>query len=234
MKSKKNWDSVKWTEFSTASLKPPETQAQAERQAYIAENKIRIYINSIYQVQIEEKDCPPPFGKCLYLSIKTHDRQPRHDWRELQRIKNELVGENVEAVELYPAEDRVVDAANQYHLFCFPKLAFPEARFPFGFQERLVAEGSTPGINETGKGSRHRGWRPEFKPEDLIQGPVMEKIRSSEMGGRCPRDGTPFVNQGVVTTTAPSGIPVKMFRTECLRGKHVCFVGDKVDVDAAT
>jgi hypothetical protein len=36
-----------------------------------------------------------------------------HDWRDLQRIKNQLVGPECEAVELYPAESRKVDTANQ-------------------------------------------------------------------------------------------------------------------------
>jgi hypothetical protein len=42
------------------------------------------------------------------------DGQAIHDWRELQRIKNEIVGDEIEAVELYPAESRLLDTANWY------------------------------------------------------------------------------------------------------------------------
>jgi hypothetical protein len=70
-----------------------------------------------------------------WLSIKRHDRRPIHDWRHLQRIKNALVGEQHEAVELYPAESRLVDTANQYHLWV---LADPNKRFPMGWDQRLV------------------------------------------------------------------------------------------------
>ena len=52
-----------------------------------------------------------------YLSIKRHDREPIGDWRVKQRIKNALLGEEWEAIEIYPKESRLVDASNQYHLF---------------------------------------------------------------------------------------------------------------------
>ena len=59
-----------------------------------------------------------------YLSIKRNDREPLCDWRAKQRIKNAVLGDHWEAVELYPQEDRLVDTSNQYHLFAW------EAVFP--------------------------------------------------------------------------------------------------------
>jgi hypothetical protein len=38
------------------------------------------------------------------LSAKRVDREPLQDWRVLQEIKNALVGEECEAIELFPAE----------------------------------------------------------------------------------------------------------------------------------
>jgi hypothetical protein len=49
----------------------------------------------------------------------------------MQRIKNELSGTATEAVELYPAESRLADTANQYHLWCVE----PGVHFPFGFND---------------------------------------------------------------------------------------------------
>ena len=57
-------------------------------------------------------------------------------------IKNVLVGPNCEGVELYPAEDRLVDLANQTHVWCIDD---PNFRFPFGFWERAVQSESTCG-----------------------------------------------------------------------------------------
>lgn len=52
-----------------------------------------------------------------HLSIRRQDRGTDRDWRDFQRIKNQLLGDDAEAIELYPAEDRVVDTANQFHLW---------------------------------------------------------------------------------------------------------------------
>jgi hypothetical protein len=77
---------------------------------------------------------PESAGPITWLSIKRNDRAPIHDWRELQRIKNELCGPDREAIEIYPAEDRKVDTSNQFHLWVFPK----GLRIPIGYDERLV------------------------------------------------------------------------------------------------
>ena len=101
------------------------------------------YQNDIYIVmvfrrkqadwQIHDKELK---GFMTYLSIKRRDKNSIHDWRHLQQIKNELVGEDYEAVEIYPNEKRLIDTANQYHLFVFPK----DYKLPFGWQVRTIAE----------------------------------------------------------------------------------------------
>ena len=113
------------------------------------------YTNDIYQVSIRRHEpqkpkfsfkvdigkqgsaTSPPLGY-IHVSVKTHDRKPMRDWRDMQRIKNQLIGEEFEAVELYPAESRLVDTANQYHLWVLDKSIDDGGYFPFGFHERLV------------------------------------------------------------------------------------------------
>ncbi len=89
------------------------------------------WLNNKYQVSVRR------FTGLIHLSIKRIDKEPIHDWRDLQKIKNELVGQEHEAVELYPAESRLVDSANQFHLWCLPESGM---RFPFGFNERFVTD----------------------------------------------------------------------------------------------
>lgn len=103
--------------------------------AYVKENEDeRVFVNDKYTVFIRERNWRGT-GKMLWLSIKRNDKEAIHDWRDLQRIKNMLVGDECEGMELYPAESRHVDHANQYHLWVFTD---PKIRFPFGFNERGI------------------------------------------------------------------------------------------------
>jgi hypothetical protein len=90
------------------------------------------YVNNKYQVAVRTS------GDMIHLSIRRLDRQACHDWREFQQIKNMLIGPECEAVELYPAESRLVDGANQYHLW---GIKDPTKRLPFGFNgDRAVSD----------------------------------------------------------------------------------------------
>lgn len=81
----------------------------------------KAYTNNTYQVLYREVE-PTMEGwpKITHLSIKRHDRKAIHDWRDLQRIKNEVCGPEREAVEIYPAESRLMDTSNQFHCWVFP------------------------------------------------------------------------------------------------------------------
>ena len=86
------------------------------------------------------------------ISFKRHDRQWPNDWRDAMRIKNEVAGPDVEAVELYPAQSRVVDTANQRFLWCYPPGARPTwdgehlIGFPLGAR---VDDGEGPDLGAT-------------------------------------------------------------------------------------
>jgi hypothetical protein len=64
-------------------------------------------------------------GPYAVLSISATDETARHDWRDYQALKNFLVGEEWEAVELYPSESRLVDPSNRFYLWCFPPGVIP-------------------------------------------------------------------------------------------------------------
>ena len=54
------------------------------------------------------------------ITIHNHRRTTHIPWRHLQQIKNEVLGPDREAVQLFPAEDRLVDTANEYWLYAYP------------------------------------------------------------------------------------------------------------------
>lgn len=82
----------------------------------------------------EDKTTPVDAPLMVHLSMRTVENDVRHDWREMQRVKNEILGPEWEGMELYPAESRVVDTANQFHLWCLP------IPLPFGWHTGLRGE----------------------------------------------------------------------------------------------
>jgi hypothetical protein len=74
------------------------------------------------QYVVIKKDYPKNNGGFMtHLSIRRVDRKACRDWRDFQAIKNQLCGAEREGIELYPAESRVVDTANQFHLWVMPE-----------------------------------------------------------------------------------------------------------------
>lgn len=65
----------------------------------------------------------------MHLSFKRRDRAAVRDWRHFQAIKNEVAGHDREAVEVFPAEMNLVDAANEYHLWVLPEGMMSELGF---------------------------------------------------------------------------------------------------------
>ena len=90
-----------------------------------------VWVNNLYQVNVEFL-----LDSQAHVIIRRLDRQPIHNWTHFQQIKNEVLGEECEAVEMYPKESRLVDAKHHYHLWGFRA---PDRSFELGFQERDVA-----------------------------------------------------------------------------------------------
>jgi len=163
-------DLLPWTPFMQTTL----NENDGNFKVFHAPDAAKIYMNSRYQVVAEEYIADSFERPVTGLSIKRLDRSACRDWRDFQRIKNEITSPTCEACEIYPTEARLVDTANQYHLWVLPE----GLHFPFGFTERLVAK--------TGKG--HVVQRPfavEDIPEDALTGEqayerVVEKVRAAK------------------------------------------------------
>ena len=150
----------RWTPFHRSPIEP---QDLSERQILSEDPEFKIYVNSRYQVLIsriwgEYEDGSRPEVPILQLSIKRHDKLPIHDWRDLQRIKNDLCGPESLAIEFYPPESKLVDTANQYFLWVLPERY--HRLLGFMFHLRVVSEMSV-------GGSHQRPWPADEKPRDL-------------------------------------------------------------------
>ena len=95
----------------------------------------------------------------MHLTFKRNDRAAVRDWRHFQAIKNEVAGKQREAIEIYPPESELVDAANEYHLWVLPV----GLTAPYGFEaQALIDAGSYHDhaiYRLTGKsGAKQREW----------------------------------------------------------------------------
>lgn len=94
---------------------------------------VRYYQSRFYFVGVQEIVAADGM-EMTWLSIRRNDRKAMQDWRHLQRIKNEMTDPDREAVQVYPAEDRLIDESNQMHLWVYPKGYI----LPYGYAKRSV------------------------------------------------------------------------------------------------
>lgn len=76
------------------------------------------WVNNLYSVQ--QYSLMIDGKRFLHLMVRRHDEGTHIPWSHLQRIKNELIGEERWAVQTFPAEEELVDQANLFHLFVYP------------------------------------------------------------------------------------------------------------------
>ena len=122
-----------------------------------------VWQSELYEVYVFDCACPDwPGGKVTWLSIKRRDKDVIRDWRHLQWIKNEVCGPDREALEMFPAEVRLVDTSNQFHLWVLE----PGYRFPFGYGGRAVVSSER---DELVAGqARQRPFSPGQEPPDAV------------------------------------------------------------------
>jgi hypothetical protein len=128
-----------------------------DREAAIAmldnyERQCTYWRNDLYQVQRRGFFNEAFKQDMVHLNIRRVDGAAVFDWRHRQLIKNQLVGDECEAFELYPAESRMVDTSNKYHLWAFVD---PTVRLPveIGNGGRDIVEDEVkgpPGVRQRG------------------------------------------------------------------------------------
>lgn len=108
LKRREAWG--RWEDRSATLVLHPLNQ---KRPGYI----YAAHVNAVLSVQASEEETA--WGYVTHLWIKRHDGKPV-TWAEMQRVKNELAGEALTAIEVYPPVDQLVDEANMYHLWVLP------------------------------------------------------------------------------------------------------------------
>ena len=147
---------VKPTEPEVDSVFNPSSEAYKKiHSVWEITLKDDIRVNDTYQVAIDwsshDHDCLSPSDdlNVVHLSIKRLDNDVIVDYRDLMAIKDELVGEEHEALMLFPARSREHDTANQYHLWIPVMKSGEPVLIPFGWDNgRHVYDGSKLGASQ--------------------------------------------------------------------------------------
>lgn len=88
----------------------------------------RAFSNNRYIVMIMD-NAETDKGPAIRAMIQTVDDRPiTNHWAELQRIKNEIFGTSVTAIEYFPPQSELVDQHNIYWIWIFPEGVLPKPK----------------------------------------------------------------------------------------------------------
>lgn len=75
------------------------------------------------------------WGRVIHCALRNKNGT-EISWKEKQWLKDSLFGEDRVAIEVFPQKDRLVDAANMYHIWIFEK----GFELPFGIHDKDKSE----------------------------------------------------------------------------------------------
>jgi len=75
--------------------------------------------DDIYEVLVDYPD------KYTHLRIYRVDGRPIHNYMDLFNIKNDILGREIEAIEIYPKLSNFKDGSNTYHIWAWKELQIP-------------------------------------------------------------------------------------------------------------
>lgn len=104
-----------WNEFKDITEQARNSPAWS---AFTGDKPIQVFQNNLFIVQVFEVFTA--WGWLKKAMIRRSDARPEHDWAVIQRIKSEVFGPEVTALEVYPRESRKVDVANLYWIWILP------------------------------------------------------------------------------------------------------------------
>lgn len=93
--------------------------------SFVPKGMTRAFRNTRYTVMIYDNS-PTNKGNAIRVMIQKHNDTPiLNHWSEIQKIKNEIFGEEVTAIEYYPAKSQLIDDFNIYWIWIFPQDILP-------------------------------------------------------------------------------------------------------------
>lgn len=103
-----------WNQFQDVTLESKmRSQAFNSLQGYKVD---KVYQNNKYIVQIKYR-VPRDGDYYTRAMIRRSDSAAIYSWQDMFRIKNEVFGNEVEAIQFFPRSSELVDSANLYWLW---------------------------------------------------------------------------------------------------------------------
>jgi hypothetical protein len=102
-------------------------QAQSDPNMFDAD---AVYTDETFIVERHHVLGSRPFE--FRIVVHRRDKRPIGDWRTLQDAKNQVVGPEREAIQVFPPESEVTDTVNHYHLWVFKPEYGPGVRIESG------------------------------------------------------------------------------------------------------
>lgn len=93
--------------------------------SFVPKRMTRSFRNNRYIVMIYDNS-KTTHGTAISVLVQKLDNTPiLGHWKEMQKIKNEIFGEETTAVEYYPKESELIDDHNIYWMWIFPENILP-------------------------------------------------------------------------------------------------------------
>lgn len=92
---------------------------------YVPPGMTKAFKNNRYTVMIYENQATTA-GFATRVMVQNHFNKPiENHWSEMNRIKNEIFGEETVAIEYYPQKSKLLDTHNIYWMWIYPTNALP-------------------------------------------------------------------------------------------------------------
>jgi hypothetical protein len=100
-------------------------QCDLSKVSFIPKGMTRAYRNNRYTIMVFDNHNVST-GTATRVMIQKHDDTPiLNHWAELFKIKNEIFGDEIVAIEYYPAKSELIDDHNIYWLWIYPPGVLP-------------------------------------------------------------------------------------------------------------
>lgn len=102
-----------WNQFADITHSHPTRSAGEMRESGLD----RVWQNHRYIVFLHRNDRMWMGQSWDRVMARRSDAEPMISWSDMQRIKNEIFGEEIEAIQFLPKQTKLVDQANLYWFF---------------------------------------------------------------------------------------------------------------------